>query len=290
MAKWLGRCVGAAVCLQVLQLCVACGSDERRDSDGSGGTSGSGGTDPQGQGGTDPQGQGGTDPQGQGGTEPNGQGGSAGEASPGGAGGDPGVAGGAGDAGAGGAPSPCDDGGEAECAPCRGSLVHVECDERCLCEPANHPLKPVYDDLLACDLDEPCPLSLRYDDPGSATWSGGGCLLTAFRDQLVGKYHHTTTVADIGEYTTEYTFLVGQGGRALVLRTTTSGPASGNFERTYFPVWSCGFRSYEALDTCLGAGTNVSPSTTGGGAAICDTTAEWFDDCVVVENPECPGE
>src|SRR5688572_29996555 len=256
MVKWMGRCVGAVVFLQVLQLCVACGSDERLGDKGSGGTSGSGGTDPQGQGGTDPQGQGGTDPQGQGGTDPQGQGGtdpqgqggtdpqgqggSAGDASPGGAGGDPGLAGAAGDAGAAGATSPCEGGGEPECEPCLGNRVHVECDESCVCEPANDPLTPVYDDLLACDLDEPCPASVRYDDPGSATWSGGGCLLTAFRDQLVGKYHHTTTVADIGTYTTDYTFLVGQGGRALVLRTTTSGPdSSGNFERTYFPVWSC---------------------------------------------------
>ena len=162
--------------------------------------------------------------------------------------------------------------------------MHVECDERCVCEPAHEPLKPPHDELLACDLDEPCPPSVLREDPGSALWTGGACLLTAFRDRSPGKYHYSTTVEDIGTFTTDYTILVGEGGRVIVIRTTTSGPDAGNLQRTYFPVWSCSFQNFEVLDACLAAGTNVSDP------GVCDSFEDWFDDCDVVENPACPSE
>lgn len=299
MAMVMGRAFGLLVAAYAL---TACGDTDKNgsDSDGTGGTGGlgtgglgAGGTEPQGQGGTELQGQGGTVPQGQGGatsqgqggTDPQGQGGTVGEAGSSATGGSAGFAG-APAGGAGGAPPSCD----GQCEPCAEGYVLVECGERCVCEPADDPLKPTYDDLLACDLDDPCPPSVRHTDPGSSTWTQGACLLAAFRDRTPGIYQHMTTLADLGTYTTNYTFLIGDDDEVLMLRKTENGLASGNLDRTYFPVWSCTLKSYDDLDACVAAGTDVSPSTTGGGTAVCDATEDWFETCETVENPACPGE
>jgi hypothetical protein len=148
----------------------------------------------------------------------------------------------------------------------------------------------VIEGLLACDFEEPCPPSVRYDDPGSATWDNGACMLTAFRDRTRGRFQHQTTLADIGSYITDYTFLVGGDDEVLILRTTTNALAPGNLVRTYYPVWSCTLKSYAELDNCVAAGTDVSPSTTGGGQGLCTGTEDWFESCETLENPECPSE
>lgn len=300
----MGRTLGLLAMLSAL---TACGSSENNGkngsaSDGDGGSAafGAGGTEPEGQGGTDPQGHGGTDSQGLGGTEqgqggtmsdvkgdtdPPGPGGTTGEAGSAGAG----AAGSAGDGaggGAAGATAACED----QCEPCTEGRVLAGCDGHCICEAADEPLKPTYDDLLACNLDQPCPPSERHNLPGSSTWREGACLLTAFRDRTPGMYQHITTLADISIVTTRYTFLLGGDDNVLLLRTTEVGSPSGNLERTYLPVWSCTLRSYDDLDDCVAAGTDVSPSTTGGAAGVCELSQHWFETCETAAAPVCPGQ
>ncbi|HEY6723855.1 MAG TPA: hypothetical protein VI197_07475 [Polyangiaceae bacterium] len=304
MRRLVGRGFGIFV---VLYAVTACGDTDKNNNSGSagvGGTAGfgAGGTDPQGQGGTTSQGQGGTDPQGQGGTTSHGQGGTttqgAGGTEPQGQGGTlvgeagasatGGYAGSAGDpwGGAAGATALCDE----RCEPCTEGNVHIDCRDRCLCENPNDPNKPDYDAMQECNFDAPCKASSIERDPGSAIWREGECLLTAFRDRTRGRYLHVTTTADLGTYTTGYWFLLGGDDNVLMLRATDSGNASGNLDRSYLPVWSCTLKSYEQLDACVAAGTDISTSTTGGGAAICDATEDWFESCETVTNPVCPGE
>jgi hypothetical protein len=118
-----------------------------------------------------------------------------------------------------------------------------------------------------------------------ATWTDGICMLTAFRDRTPGRYHHTTILAQTGNYITDYTFLLGGNDEVLILRTTTNALAPGNAVLTYLPVWSCTLSSYEQLDACIAAGTDAS-----GGQTICDGTEDWFDTCETAENPRCPGQ
>src|SRR5688572_6655286 len=254
MTMLMGRWVGMLVTLHAVTACYD--RSDHNDGSVSGLTNatnnpGAGGSTTQGPGGTTTQGQGGTTTT----TTTQGQGGAAGDAGSPGAGGDPGFAGAAGHpgfAGGSGDTSSC----EGHCEPCEEGLVFADaCDADCVCEPADSPDKPVIEELLACDLDEPCPPSVRYDDPGTATWDNGACLLAAFRDRTRGSFHHQTTLADIGSYTTDYTFLLGDDDEVLVLRTTTNDAGPGNLERTYYPVWSCTLRSYAELDDCVAAGT-----------------------------------
>ena len=282
--------------IALLLLCsfTACGGNSAKnenetDNGGAVGT-GTGGTAPQGQGGTDPQGQGGTGPQGttspgQGGTVPQGttaqgQGTASATGSSATASGSGGASStGASSTGAGGA-SACED----QCYPCAEGQVIVEChDQRCVCEAIDNPDKAVHADLLACDLDEPCPPSVKFTEPGRATWEGGTCLLEALRDRTPGVYHHEDAEVEDGYWSTDYAFLVGGGDEVLVLRITfdrTTGV------RAYLPVSSCTLKSYDALDACVTAGTDVNGDTTG----ICETIYQWFDACEEANDPMCPAE
>jgi len=248
---------------------------------------GTGGTDPTGTGGTDAKGTGGTDPTGQGGTHPTGQGGTAGDegtTGSAGAGGQPSFAGAA---GSGGAAGSCGD----DCEPCQDDYVHTECEgDRCVCEVANNPWKQEYQELLACDLDEPCPPSTQYSDPGTFRWEGSACLLTALRDRTPGKYRFSDTFADAGSQTSDAVFLLNGSDEILVLNVDTSGLVTGNLTRNYWPVLSCTLKSYDELDACVAAGSNWAPTTTGGEQPICRHSSDWFQDCEPVENPECPAE
>ena len=306
-SMWLGQCFGVAIALYAF---VACGDDPNgggtdggnggTDPQGQGGTNpqgqggtnpqgqggtdpqGQGGTNPQGQGGTNPQGQGGTNPQGQGGTNPQGQGGTAGEAGSAGAAGDGGAAGAAGHhAGA------CED----ECAPCdTEDYVVVECDPRCVCEFDSDYPKHQHEQLLACDLDEPCPASTQTSNPGYFDWEDGACLLAALRDRTPGKYRLSTRFADLGTIDHDYTFFLDGTEKVLVLDVNTTGIISGNVTRNYLPVMSCTLKSDDVLDDCVAAGTDGLPVTSGGDDAICAHPADWLEDCEPVTNPECPAE
>jgi hypothetical protein len=199
-----------------------------------------------------------------------------------GTGGDGGFAGAPPDGGAAGETATCGD----ECDPCDEGYVYAECDSLCVCEPSDSPDKPVYDDLVACDLDDPCPRSVRTNYSPTITWTDGLCMLTAFRDRTPGIYHHASVLSqDSGEYITDITFLLGGDDQVLMLRTTTNALAPGNAVREYLPTWSCTLSSYEVLDACITAGTEAQP-----GQTLCDGTEDWFDTCETAVDPVCPGE
>lgn len=297
----MGRSWGVLWALCALTACGETETNKHASGDTTGTTGsagfGAGGTGAQGQGGTEPQtqgqaaasqGQGGT-LQGQGGTGAQGQGstsqglggnGTIGVTSSSGTGGSAGFAGAVADSGSAGAATACAD----KCAPCDADQVLVACDP-CICEPADSPDKPLIHHLAACPLDEPCPASRRYDTPASSTWQDGLCMLTAFRDRTVGKYEHSTRLNDEGYYMTNYTFLVLGDDKVLILRSTQNGLDPGaNIVRTYLPVWSCALKSYELLDSCLEAGTDLSHPS------VCDASQDWFETCETAVNPVCPGE
>jgi len=56
--------------------------------------------------------------------------------------------------------------------------------------------------------------------------------------------------------------------------------------RTYLPVSSCTLKSYDTLEACVTAGTDLN----GGVSGICETIYQWFEACEGVNDPMCPGE
>lgn len=284
-AMWMVRGAGALVALHVL---VACGLTDQADPPGSG----SGGTESQGQGGTESQGQGGTLSQGQGSTGFDGPGTHPSEPgdffpdSDGNMAVDAGVPGAGGTAGAGGAGA-CED----RCAQCREGYVLAACDSACICESEYVSVKEDHQDLLACDFAEPCPESVLNRYPGSASWEGGECLLSALRDRTPGRYRFRSTFSDIGSQTSEYTLLVTGSDQVIVLESSMSGLVGQNLERQYLETRSCTLQDYDTLDACVAAGTDLGATTTGGdGGAVCADAADWVRDCDGVRNLACPGE
>ena len=303
----MGRWLGVAGTLVLLQAFGACGSESSEppaegqggtDPQGQGGTNpkGQGGTNPQGQGGPDPQGQGGTDPdppgttgQGQGGTAPQAQGGSAGDTGLAGAGGQPDVAGAAGEGGAAGAAGACTTETGYECPACDEGYVHVECGgQHCVCEPEDGILKQELAAMLACDLDEPCPVSTQDSDIRWNSWENGECLLEALRDRTPGRFRLSASGGDAGYVYDDLTIILDGSDQVSVVEMQTSGTLSGNLTRWYLPA-TCTLKSYEELDDCVNAGTDVA-GLMFGQSEICTSWGDWAENCEVHQDLECPGE
>jgi hypothetical protein len=84
--------------------------------------------------------------------------------------------------------------------------------------------------------------------------------------------------------------VVDGSNQVLVLPTTQSALAVGNVRRAHFPVERCTLKSYEELEACLAAGTEVPVTTTGGAPAeaVCDSLDDWVEDCEGVDEVACP--
>ncbi len=288
----IGQCLSLAVALYAF---AACSDDSGGGGTGggSGGTNpqGQGGTNPQGQGGTNPQGQGGTNPQGQGGTNPQGQGGTnpqgQGGTEPHGTAGESGSAGAAGDAGAAGAAgasSTCTTESGYECPPCDEGYVHVDCGgKHCICETVDGRLKSGYEALLACGLDEPCPVSTQQSDVVLRSWENGECLLEALRDRTPGKYQLARRGGIDGIEYSDIVIILDGSDEVVVSDMQTGGLAAGNLRRQYISG-ACTLKSTEELDACVAAGTD--PDDDG----ICADLSDWTETCEVLQDPQCPSE
>jgi hypothetical protein len=127
-------------------------------------------------------------------------------------------------------------------------------------------------------------------DPGQRSWDNGECLLSALRDRTPGRYTHSSTVSDIGGATVEYTLLLDGSDDVIVSAVSTSW-GSGTQVR-YDKTQRCTLVSYELLDDCLAIGTEVSPTTTGGGPSLdeaCAMLGDWITGCEEVD-ASCPTE
>jgi hypothetical protein len=194
------------------------------------------------------------------------------------------MAGSAGEAGAAGAPSSCTTESGYECPPCEEGDVHVDCGGRhCVCEAENGVLKAEYEALLACALDEPCPVSTQQSDIRLNTWENGECLLEALRDRTPGRYRLSKSGGDAGYVYNETILILDGSDEMIVFDMQTSGLVVGNLRRQHIPA-SCTLKSTEELDACVAAGTD--PDDDG----ICAATSDWTENCELLQNPECPSE
>lgn len=177
-----------------------------------------------------------------------------------------------------------------ECDACPNGFELVKCQQDCVCESTDSAAKTDHELLLECAVDEPCPDSVVSQDPGSTTWDNGDCLLSALRDRTPGRYTHSSTISDIGGTTVEYTLLLDGSDDLIVSAVSTSwGPGT---RVRYDKTQRCSLVSYELLDDCLATGTDLSPTTTGGGPSLdeaCTMLGDWTLECEEIE-ASCPAD
>jgi hypothetical protein len=137
--------------------------------------------------------------------------------------------------------------------------------------------------MLACDLDEPCPVSTQHSDIRLNTWENGECLLEALRDRTPGRYRLSTSGGDAGHVYNETLLILDGSDEMIVFDMQTSGLLAGNLRRQYIPG-SCTLKSFDELDACVAAGTDP------GDEGICSGIFEWTENCELLQNPECPAE
>jgi hypothetical protein len=185
---------------------------------------------------------------------------------------------------------------EETCQSCGEGWELVDCEQRCICERPDdtaQQLKEAYLEVAACEVDAPCPTSWFQADPGLAYWQNGECLLAALRDRTVGRYKYVATYSDIGSSQNELLLLVSADG--TVLLSGANEETGSVVHRSYRPTERCTLKGYQYFEDCLAAGTEISPTTSGGAGAgsgpamTCEHPGGWYSDCEAAE-PMCPNE
>ena len=117
-------------------------------------------------------------------------------------------------------------------------------------------------------------------------WENGECLLEALRDRTPGRYQLSARGGDAGRTYSDIIIILDGSDEAIFFDRHATGLIAGNLSRAYLPA-ACTLKSFEELDDCVTAGTDVSGVSDDG---ICATTLAWTENCEVLQNPECPSE
>jgi hypothetical protein len=162
--------------------------------------------------------------------------------------------------------------------------------EKMICEPADTSHHDAQEQLLACEVDEPCAPSSLENGVGTYAWEGGDCLLKALRDRTPGRYAHRNKQSDIGVWITDYHLIVESEGSLQVAKSSTI--IDSRTTMSYDPVQRCQLKSEADLNDCVDAGTDIGEQSTTGGdenaLPICDAVSDWYTDCEDVQAIECP--